>query len=151
MKWDKKQLLFYLLESKHPEKLLDFLEVIKGLLLKYGRKLVIPRFLETLRVLQPDVWLLIHVLEKEKMLNVAKLSAFIREFQSLLPKEHAQFTLESNDEDIIAPLMAYLEEKFGQVKVNFQPLASENLSVKMKGQGYVFKRSLERDLDVLLK
>lgn len=151
MKWDKKQLLFYLLESKHPEKLLDFLEVIKGLLLKYGRKLVIPRFLETLRALQPEVWLLIHVLEKEKMLNIAKLSAFIREFQSLLPSEQAQFNLESNDEDIIAPLMAYLEEKFGQVKVNFQPLVSENLSVKMRGQGYIFKRSLEKDLDALLK
>ena len=95
-----------MLESNHPEKLLDFLEVIKGLLLKYGRKLVIPRFLETLRVLHPEIGLLIHILEKEKMLNVAKLSAFIREFQSLLPKEHAQFTLESNDEDIIAPLMA---------------------------------------------
>ena len=77
------------------------------------------------------------------MLNIAKLSAFIR--------EQAQFNLESNDEDIIAPLMAYLEEKFGQVKVNFQPLVSENLSVKMRGQGYIFKRSLEKDLDALLK
>ena len=47
--------------------------------------------------------------------------------------------------------MAYLEEKFGQVKVNFQPLVSENLSVKMRGQGYIFKRSLEKDLDALLK
>lgn len=85
------------------------------------------------------------------MLNIAKLSAFVREFQSLLPSKQAQFNLESNDEDIIAPLMAYLEEKFGQVKVNFQPLASENLSVKMRGQGYIFKRSLEKDLDALLK
>ena len=85
------------------------------------------------------------------MLNIAKLSAFVREFQSLLPSKQAQFNLESNDEDIIAPLMAYLEEKFGQVKVNFQPLVSENLSVKMRGQGYIFKRSLEKDLDALLK
>lgn len=85
------------------------------------------------------------------MLNIAKLSAFVRKFQSLLPSEQAQFNLESNDEDIIAPLMAYLEEKFGQVKVNFQPLVSENLSVKMRGQGYIFKRSLEKDLDALLK
>lgn len=91
------------------------------------------------------------MLENEKMLNIAKLSAFIREFQSLLPSEQAQFNLESNDEDIIASLMAYLEEKFGQVKVNFQPLVSENLSVKMRGQGYIFKRSLEKDLDALLK
>lgn len=151
MKWDKKQLLSYLLASKQPEKILELLEVIKGLLLKYGRKLVTPRFFETLKELQPEVWALIHLLENEKMLNIAKLSAFVREFQSLLPSEQAQFSLESNDEDIIAPLMAYLEEKFGQVKVNFQPLVSENLSVKMRGQGYIFKRSLEKDLDALLK
>ena len=142
MKWDKKQLLSYLLASKQPEKILELLEVIKGLLLKYGRKLVTPRFFETLKELQPEVWALIHLLENEKMLNIAKLSAFIREFQSLLPSEQAQFNLESNDEDIIAPLMAYL---------NFQPLVSENLSVKMRGQGYIFKRSLEKDLDALLK
>jgi len=102
MKWDKKQLLSYLLASKQPEKILELLEVIKGLLLKYGRKLVTPRFFETLKELQPEVWALIHLLENEKMLNIAKLSAFIREFQSLLPSEQAQFNLESNDEDIIA-------------------------------------------------
>ena len=148
---NKKQLLEQLLQMKHPQKLLEKLVVIRALLLKYGKKLTLPRFLEGIKNGDADTASMIHLLEQVKLLHLAKLSAFIREFQEKLPREHLQFRLESNDEDIIAPLTAYLEEKFGRVEVAFRPLSSENLSVKMKGQGYIFKRSLEKDLEVLLE
>ena len=148
---NKKQLLEQLLQMKHPQKLLEKLVVIRALLLKYGKKLTLPRFLEGIKNGDADTASMIHLLEQAKLLHLPKLSVFIREFQEKLPREHLQFRLESNDEDIIAPLTAYLEEKFGKVEVAFHPLASENLTVKMKGQGYIFKRSLEKDLEVLLE
>lgn len=148
---NEKQLLEQLLQMKHPQKLLEKLVVIRALLLKYGKKLTLPRFLEGIKNGDADTASMIHLLEQAKLLHLPKLSAFIREFQEKLPREHLQFRLESNDEDIIAPLTAYLEEKFGKVEVAFHPLASENLTVKMKGQGYIFKRSLEKDLEVLLE
>ena len=148
---NKKQLLEQLLQMKHPQKLLEKLVVIRALLLKYGKKLTLPRFLEGIKNGDADTASMIHLLEQVKLLHLPKLSAFIREFQEKLPREHLQFRLESNDEDIIVPLTAYLEEKFGKVEVAFRPLVSENLTVKMKGQGYIFKRSLEKDLEVLLE
>lgn len=148
---NKKKLLEQLLQMKHPQKLLEKLVVIRALLLKYGKKLTLPRFLEGIKNGDADTASMIHLLEQAKLLHLPKLSAFIREFQEKLPREHLQFRLESNDEDIIVPLTAYLEEKFGKVEVAFHPLASGNLTVKMKGQGYIFKRSLEKDLEVLLE
>ena len=46
---NKKQLLEQLLQMKHPQKLLEKLVVIRALLLKYGKKLTLPRFLEGIK------------------------------------------------------------------------------------------------------
>ena len=87
----------------------------------------------------------------KKMLNIAKLSAFIREFQSLLPSEQAQFNLESNDEDIIAPLMAYLEEKFGQVKVKLSAFSFRKFKCKDEGTRLHLQKIIRKRFRCLAK
>lgn len=147
---NRKNLLQELLQDENPQQILQFLEVIRQLLLRYGRKLTFPDFLKGLEKISPEIGALICLLDHMKMLKLSRLSSFIREFQIALPREQLQFHLESDDEDIIAPLTSYLEERFGKVQVDYKPLVSDNLSVKMKGQGYIFKRSLEKDIDKLL-
>lgn len=109
---NRKILLQELLQGKNPQQILQFLEVIKQLLLRYGRKLNFPDFLRGLEKISPEIGALIRLLDHMKMLKLSRLSSFIREFQIVLPREQLQFHLESNDEDIIAPLTSYLEERF---------------------------------------
>ena len=90
---NKKQLLEQLLQMKHPQKLLEKLVVIRALLLKYGKKLTLPRFLEGIKNGDADTACMIDLLEQAKLLHLPKLSAFIREFQEKLPREHLQFRL----------------------------------------------------------
>lgn len=120
------------------------------MIVKYGKKLTLPHFIAGIQKTNPEITILIQVIEKAKLLNLSQLSAFIRDFQSQLPKKEFTFRLASNDEDILLPLTSYLEKRFGQVKVDFSSVKSETLSVQMKGQGYAYKRSLDRDLDLLL-
>ncbi len=147
---DKKQLLEQLLQSSQAHKVLEYLQVIQSLLMQYGKKLTFPAFLAGVEKVDSELGALIRMLMRAGLMKSHALAEFIREFQVLLPQEKLSFQLKSNDEDIIAPLTAYLEKKFGDVDLAFEKVPSDNLMVKMKGQGYSFKRSLEKDIDKLL-
>lgn len=150
MVMNKKTLIQSFMQTQDPEQLLAYLLVIKALLLKYGKKLSFPAFLQGIQEVQPEIGTLIQLLEEAKLLTMRALTDLIRSFEAQLPKKQLDFVLESNDEEILPPLSAYLEKRFGQVKVQFKPFKADTLSVQMKGQGYVYKRSLDRDLDALL-
>lgn len=147
---NKKLLLEQFATNNHPQEIVNYLRVVKALLLSYGKKLSFSFFLNGLKKIDADLVKMIDLLSQAKLLNITKLSSLIREIELILPSEQSEFHLSSNEKEIIAPLTSYLEEKFGKVAVTFKPLQSENLSVEMKGQGYVYKRSLNRDLDALL-
>lgn len=150
MMMNTKKLIQSFMQAQDPEQLLRSLLVIKALLLNYGKKLSFPAFLQGIKEVQPEIGALIQLLEQAKLLRMKALTDFIRSFEAELPKKELNFVLESNDEEILPPLSAYLEKRFGQVKVDFKPFKADTLSVQMKGQGYVYKRSLDRDLDALL-
>lgn len=150
MMMNTKKLIQSFMQAQDPEQLLHSLLVVKALLLNYGKKLSFPAFLQGIKEVQPEIGALIQLLEQAKLLRMKALTDFIRSFEAELPKKELHFVLESNDEEILSPLFIYLEKRFGQVKVDFKPFKADTLSVQMKGQGYVYKRSLDRDLDALL-
>ena len=141
-----------LLNDKDVYKTLDYLRVVLFLLRKYWRKLLLPEYIKEIEKINKDVVDLIYLLEGIKLLNIKDLSRFIRELKVQVEKKYLDFTLYSNDESTIVPLKKFLEKKFWKEShLVFEKIPSDNLTVLMKGHGYLFDRSLESDIDKLLE
>lgn len=141
-----------LLNDKDVYKTLDYLRVVLFLLRKYWRKLLLPEYIKEIEKINKDVVDLIYLLEGIKLLNIKDLSRFIRELKVQVEKKYLDFTLYSNDESTIEPLKNFLEKKFWKEShLVFEKIPSDNLTVLMKGHGYLFDRSLESDIDKLLE
>ena len=141
-----------LLNDKDVYKTLDYLRVVLFLLRKYWRKLILPEYIKEIEKINKDVVDLIYLLEGIKLLNIKDLSRFIRELKVQVEKKYLDFTLYSNDESTIEPLKNFLEKKFWKEShLVFEKIPSDNLTVLMKGHGYLFDRSLESDIDKLLE
>ena len=141
-----------LLNDKDVYKTLDYLRVVLFLLRKYWRKLLLPEYIKEIEKINKDVVDLIYLLEGIKLLNIKDLSRFIRELKVQFEKKYLDFTLYSNDESTIEPLKNFLEKKFWKEShLVFEKIPSDNLTVLMKGHGYLFDRSLESDIDKLLE
>ena len=141
-----------LLNDKDVYKTLDYLCVVLFLLRKYWRKLLLPEYIKEIEKINKDVVDLIYLLEGIKLLNIKDLSRFIRELKVQVEKKYLDFTLYSNDESTIEPLKNFLEKKFWKEShLVFEKIPSDNLTVLMKGHGYLFDRSLESDIDKLLE
>ena len=141
-----------LLNDKDVYKTLDYLRVVLFLLRKYWRKLLLPKYIKEIEKINKDVVDLIYLLEGIKLLNIKDLSRFIRELKVQVEKKYLDFTLYSNDESTIEPLKNFLEKKFWKEShLVFEKIPSDNLTVLMKGHGYLFDRSLESDIDKLLE
>lgn len=141
-----------LLNDKDVYKTLDYLRVVLFLLRKYWRKLLLPEYIKEIEKINKDVVDLIYLLEGIKLLNIKDLSRFIRELKVQVEKKYLDFTLYSNDESTIEPLKNFLEKKFWKKShLVFEKIPSDNLTVLMKGHGYLFDRSLESDIDKLLE
>ena len=149
---NKDAVLESLLNDKDVYKTLDYLRVVLFLLRKYWRKLLLPEYIKEIEKINKDVVDLIYLLEGIKLLNIKDLSRFIRELKGQVEKKYLDFTLYSNDESTIVPLKKFLEKKFWKEShLVFEKIPSDNLTVSMKGHGYLFDRSLESDIDKLLE
>ena len=149
---NKDAVLESLLNDKDVYKTLDYLRVVLFLLRKYWRKLLLLEYIKEIEKVNKDVADLIYLLEGIKLLNVKDLSRFIRELKGQVEKKYLDFTLYSNDESTIVPLKNFLEKKFWKDShLVFEKIPSDNLTVSMKGHGYLFDRSLESDIDKLLE
>ena len=149
---NKDAVLESLLNDKDVYKTLDYLRVVLFLLRKYWRKLLLPEYIKEIEKINKDVVDLIYLLEGIKLLNIKDLSRFIRELKVQVEKKYLDFTLYSNDESTIVPLKKFLEKKFWKEShLVFEKIPSDNLTVSMKGHGYLFDRSLESDIDKLLE
>ena len=149
---NKDAVLESLLNDKDVYKTLDYLRVVLFLLRKYWRKLLLLEYIKEIEKVNKDVADLIYLLEGIKLLNVKDLSRFIRELKGQVEKKYLDFTLYSNDESTIVPLKKFLEKKFWtESHLVFERIPSDNLTVSMKGHGYLFDRSLESDIDKLLE
>lgn len=149
---NKDAVLESLLNDKDVYKTLDYLRVVLFLLRKYWRKLLLLEYIKEIEKVNKDVADLIYLLEGIKLLNVKELSRFIRELKGQVEKKYLDFTLYSNDESTIVPLKNFLEKKFWKDShLVFEKIPSDNLTVSMKGHGYLFDRSLESDIDKLLE
>lgn len=140
------------LNDKDVYKTLDYLRVILFLVRKYWRKLLFPSYIREIEKVDKNVSDLIYLLDWIKLLGDKDLSRFIRELKMRVEKKYLDFTLYSNDESTFVPLKSFLENKFWKDShLVFEKIPSDNLTVSMKGHGYLFDRSLESDIDKLLE
>ena len=148
---DRDLLLQLFLEDKDAKKVLYLLEVVKKLLMRYWRKILLPKFIWWLQKINKDIADLIYLLDGVHLLDEKELSRFIRDFRFKLSQVELDFLLKSNEEKIVSPLKKFLEKQFWwDVSLDFEEILSDNLMVNMSGHGYLFRRSLESDIDKLL-
>ena len=148
---DRDLLLQLFLEDKDAKKVLYLLEVVKKLLMRYWRKILLPKFIWWLQKINKDIADLIYLLDGVHLLDEKELSIFIRDFRFKLSQVELDFLLKSNEEKIVSPLKKFLEKQFWwDVSLDFEEVPSDNLMVNMSGHGYLFRRSLESDIDKLL-
>lgn len=148
---DRDLLLQLFLEDKDAKKVLYLLEVVKKLLMRYWRKILLPKFIWWLQKINKDIADLIYLLDGVHLLDEKELSRFIRDFRFKLSQVELDFLLKSNEEKIVSPLKKFLEKQFWwDVSLDFEEVTSDNLMVNMSGHGYLFRRSLESDIDKLL-
>lgn len=98
-------------------KVLEYLEVIQLLLLKYGKKLQFPNFLSLLEEFDSDLAHLIKLLKTHRLLHSNQLSVFIRSLRDALPTSSQSFTIKSNTHKVLKSVENTLQKKFGK-KVN---------------------------------
>lgn len=129
--------------------LLEVVELLKHLYAKYGRKLQLDAFSAILEKEAPFLLEMIQMLAQHKALNAKALEQLTGLLEKV-QKQDKTFVYQSHGKGGLNQIFDLLEKKFGSVEVNYQHLQSDDLSFKVKGQGYLYSRSLSGDVDKLL-
>lgn len=134
---------------KNPLSLIDQIELVKLLLLKYGRKIQLSSFLEEIKKHSEDTAKLISLLIEKKELNLKTLDHMLDHLRQT-EESKKTFQLQMTKWGKESALLAFLEQKFDNVELETQIKPQEDLQLSIKGAGYRFSRHLEGDLDKLL-
>ena len=130
---------------------LELLEILKVLVEKYGKKLTLESYQNTISELQPQIGEVIQTFWPLGLLDSKKLDQQLSIFREKLESKK-KFSLSWDIQEIEPAVEAYLEEHFEEAELTtHQKKSWDNLYVQLKGEGYIFSRSLDEDLDRLLK
>ena len=130
---------------------LELLEILKVLVEKYGKKLTLESYQNTISELQPQIGEVIQTFWPLGLLDSKKLDQQLSIFREKLESKK-KFSLSWDIQEIEPAVKAYLEEHFEESELTtHQKKSWDNLYVQLKGEGYIFSRSLDEDLDRLLK
>ena len=130
---------------------LELLEILKVLVEKYGKKLTLESYQNTISELQPQIGEVIQTFWPLGLLDSKKLSQQLSIFREKLESKK-NFSLSWDIQEIEPAIKAYLQEHFEEAELTtHQKKSWDNLYVQLKGEGYIFSRSLDEDLDRLLK
>lgn len=130
---------------------LELLEILKVLVEKYGKKLTLESYQNTISELQPEIWESIQTFWPLGLLDSKKLSQQLSIFREKLETKK-KFSLSWDIQEIEPAVKAYLEEHFEEAELTtHQKKSWDDLYVQLKGEGYIFSRSLDEDLERLLK
>lgn len=130
---------------------LELLEILKVLVEKYGKKLTLESYQNTISELQPQIGEVIQTFWPLGLLDSKKLDQQLSIFREKLESKK-KFSLSWDIQEIEPAVKAYLEEHFEEAELTtHQKKSWDDLYVQLKGEGYIFSRSLDEDLDRLLK
>lgn len=130
---------------------LELLEILKVLVEKYGKKLTLESYQNTISELQPQIGEVIQTFWPLGLLDSKKLDQQLSIFREKLESKK-KFSLSWDIQEIEPAVKAYLEEHFEESELTtHQKKSWDDLYVQLKGEGYIFSRSLDEDLERLLK
>ena len=130
---------------------LELLEILKVLVEKYGKKLTLESYQNTISQLQPEIREAIQTFWPLGLLDSKKLDQQLSIFREKLESKK-KFSLSWDIQEIEPAIKAYLEEHFEEAELTtHQKKSWDDLYVQLKGEGYIFSRSLDEDLERLLK
>lgn len=130
---------------------LELLEILKVLVEKYGKKLTLESYQNTISQLQPQIGEAIQTFWPLGLLDSKKLSQQLSIFREKLDNKK-KFSLSWDIQEIEPVIKAYLQEHFEESELTtHQKKSWDDLYIQLKGEGYIFSRSLDEDLERLLK
>lgn len=130
---------------------LELLEILKLLVEKYGKKLALESYQSKISELQTEIGEAIQTFWPLGLLDSKKLSQQLSIFREKLETKK-KFSLSWDIQEIEPAIKAYLEEHFEEAELTtHQKKSWDDLWVQLKGEGYIFSRSLDEDLERLLK
>lgn len=130
---------------------LELLEILKALVEKYGKKLTLESYQNTISELQPRVGEAIQTFWPLGLLDSKKLDQQLSIFREKLESKK-KFSLSWDIQEIEPAVKAYLQEHFEEAELTtHQKKSWDDLYIQLKGEGYIFSRSLDEDLERLLK
>ena len=130
---------------------LELLEILKVLVEKYGKKLTLESYQNTISELQPQIGEVIQTFWPLGLLDSKKLSQQLSIFREKLESKK-KFSLSWDIQEIEPVIKAYLQEHFEEAELTTHEKKSwDDLYIQLKGEGYIFARSLDEDLERLLK
>lgn len=130
---------------------LELLEILKVLVEKYGKKLTLESYQNTISELQPQIGEAIQTFWPLGLLDSKKLDQQLEIFRKKLESKK-KFSLSWDIQEIEPVIKAYLQEHFEEAELTaYQKKSWDDLYVQLKGEGYIFSRSLDEDLERLLK
>jgi hypothetical protein len=129
----------------------DFLRyflLIKQMIKKYGkRSLDIPTYLDSLKKHSSETYEIVMLLKSMNKLEIKH----INQITLLLKKRYAETKKEfsiTTDKNIQNQVGSFVTDMFKNVDVDYQ--YSNKVGMDVKGEGYRYKRDLDRDLNLLL-
>ena len=130
---------------------LELLEILKVLVEKYGKKLTLESYQNKISEFQPEIREAIQTFWPLGLLDSKKLDQQLSIFREKLESKK-KFSLSWDIQEIEPAIKAYLEEHFEEAELTtHQKKSWDDLWVQLKGEGYIFSRSLDEDLERLLK
>lgn len=130
---------------------LELLEILKVLVEKYGKKLTLESYQNTISELQPQIGEVIQTFWPLGLLDSKKLDQQLSIFREKLESKK-KFSLSWDIQEIEPAVKAYLQEHFEEAELTtHQKKSWDDLWIQLKGEGYIFSRSLDEDLERLLK
>ena len=134
------------LQEKH---VLRDLLVVLSLVKMYGHKLYIAEwYLQIIAKKHPDIAQLYKVLHTLGKANVRDLNAIVKLCKKIYVKYKKEFTI-SSDLPRQEALDTFIHKKFSDADLSFSETSM--LGIDLKGEGYRYHRSLDRDLETLLR
>ena len=130
---------------------LELLEILKVLVEKYGKKLTLESYQDKISELQQQIGEAIQTFWPLGLLDSKKLDQQLSIFREKLDNKK-KFSLSWDIQEIEPVIKAYLQEHFEEAELTtHQKKSWDDLWVQLKGEGYIFSRSLDEDLERLLK
>ena len=132
----------------HDKDIYSLLSAVLVLLKKYGNLLKLADVQETISKVDTSIAKFIRLLQKLHKLDTWSVSEMLR----LLEKETSAhtFSMRTSHPDLMSKkIIPFLEKKFTDTQVDIKE--SKTTELQVSGNGWYYKRSLERDLDKMLK